>query len=365
MEDILVEKAVKTGKTRALPVGLPIKSNYILGIETSCDETAAAVVENGRTVLSNVIHSQIDLHRAYGGVVPEIASRAHLEKISFCVDKALEESGKALADINAVAVTYGPGLVGALLTGLSYAKGLALALGVPLIGVNHIEGHICANYIDNSRFKPPFLCLVASGGHTALVIVRGGDSYEVVGQTTDDAAGEAFDKAARALGLSYPGGPAIDEAARTASGNRAINFPRPRMSEDNFDFSFSGLKSAVLNYINKEREREARPDVPETAAAFQEAVVDVLTEKTVRAALHYKIKKVALSGGVSANSALRARMRRACKENGLTLYLPDTRYCTDNAVMIATRSYFDYCAGKYSDFSLNAAPGLRLARAGE
>lgn len=330
---------------------------YIMGIETSCDETAVAVVKNGREVLSNIIFSQIDIHQKYGGVVPEIASRNHMDRISDCVDNALEESKVSFNDISAVAVTYGPGLVGALLTGLSYAKALAFSINKPLIGVNHIEGHICANYINNHMLKPPFICLVASGGHTTLVLVKTYESYEVIGQTKDDAAGEAYDKVARALGLSYPGGPAIDVLSRTGNPS-AIDFPRAL--SDSFDFSFSGLKSAVLNYLNKNKMTGEPVNTADVAASFQQAVVDVLVAKTINAAKLHGIKTVCMAGGVSANTALRKAMKKKCRESKLMLNVPEPIYCTDNAVMISTRAYFDYCLENYSGMDLNAYSNLSL-----
>jgi len=323
---------------------------YILGIETSCDETAAAVVRNGREPLTNVIFSQSEAHKKYGGVVPEIASRNHLDKISICIDEAMSVENLTFADISAIAVTYAPGLVGALLTGLSYAKALAYAIKKPLIGVNHIEGHICANYIGNPKFKPPFLCLVASGGHTSLYLVKSYDNYEIIGQTLDDAAGEAFDKTARALDLGYPGGRHIEEAAGNGNGS-AIAFPRAINKNDNFDFSFSGLKSAVLNYVNSHKQNYNLADV---AASFQCALIDTLVSKTVAAALKLKVKTVAMAGGVSANMALRNALAAACKQNKLTLNVPKPVYCTDNAVMIVSRAYFDFCTERFSTLSLNA-----------
>ncbi|GHU55022.1 tRNA N6-adenosine threonylcarbamoyltransferase [Clostridia bacterium] len=330
----------------------------ILGIETSCDETAAAVLRDGRVVLSDVIYSQIDIHKEYGGVVPEIASRNHLDKISPCVDEALALAGVGFSDLDAIGVTYGAGLVGALLVGVCYAKGLSLALERPLIAVNHIQGHICSNYVCHEELEPPFLCLVASGGHTTLAIVKSYTEYEIIGQTVDDAAGEAYDKVARTLGLSYPGGPIVDKLAQT--GTASIAFPRAFMGDDNFNFSFSGLKSAVLNYVNKQKARGGCVNVPDVCASFQEAVSDVLCKKTISAAKKYGIKKIAAAGGASANSLLRAELAFLCEDNGFELYLPSLRLCTDNAVMIAARAYFDFRANKYSDMSLNAVPNLRL-----
>jgi len=332
----------------------------ILGIETSCDETAAAVVMDGVTVLSNAIASQISTHRIYGGVVPEIASRQHTEAICAVADEAMAASGVRPEDLSAVAVTSGPGLVGALLVGLSFAKSLSFAWNLPLIGVNHIEGHICANYLsDNDLVGRKFLCLVVSGGHTHLVLVRGDGSKKVLGRTRDDAAGEAFDKVARALGLTYPGGPAIDKAAQGGD-PLAFAFPKANIEGSIYDFSFSGLKSAVLNTINKIRLTGADLPVSDLAASFQKAVVDVLTEKTMAAALETGEKNIALAGGVASNTALRKAMAVACEKNGLTLHVPPPVFCTDNAAMIASCGYFHYLNGQFSDMSLNASPDLLL-----
>ncbi len=334
----------------------------ILGIETSCDETAAAVVRNGREVLSNVIDSQIDIHTLYGGVVPEIASRKHIEKINQVVDQALKEADLAPGDLTAVGVTYGPGLVGPLLIGVSFAKAFSFAAGKPLVGVNHIEGHISANYIEHRDLTPPFLSLVVSGGHTHLVRVRDYGVYEILGRTMDDAAGEAFDKVARAIGLGYPGGPKIDRAAK--EGNpEAIHFPRAHGANGIYNFSFSGLKSAVLNYLNSmnmKGEAICREDV---AASFQQAVVDVLTGHTMDAAEHYGEKKVALAGGVAANSSLRAAFEKACGEKGIEFYTPSPVYCTDNAAMIACAASYEFRRGVRSGLDLNAVPGLKLPAA--
>lgn len=331
----------------------------ILAIETSCDETSAAVLLNGRTVLSNIISSQIDVHKLYGGVVPEIASRKHVEIISAVVDEALIAAKTNLSDLEAIAVTYGPGLVGAVLVGLSYAKGLAFALEKPLIGVNHIEGHIASNYLENEGFAPPFVCLVVSGGHSYIVHVKDFCEYEVLGKTRDDAAGEAFDKVARALSLGYPGGPKINEAAKTGDKN-AIKFPRVYLEEGSFDFSFSGLKSAVLNYLNKCNMTEQDININDVAASFQQAVVDVLVCKTIMAAKLLGISKIAIAGGVAANTCLRQEMESACLENNMTLNVPKSIYCTDNAAMIACQGHFRYKNGDFSGFDLNAVPGLRL-----
>ena len=331
----------------------------ILAIESSCDETAAAVVKNGRTVLSNIISSQIDLHTIYGGVVPELASRKHMEQINQVVDKALEEANVKLSDITAIAVTYGPGLVGALLVGLSHAKALAYAAGKPLIGVHHIEGHICANYIENPMLEPSFGCLVVSGGHTHLVNVKGYGEYEVLGRTRDDAAGEAFDKVARGVGLGYPGGPKIDKLAK--EGNpEAIVFPRAKIADSVYDFSFSGIKSSVLNYLNQCEMRKEEFNRADLVASFQKAVVDVLVDHAMLAVKEYGFKKLAIAGGVASNSALRAAMQETCEKAGVDFYHPSPVLCTDNAAMIGAAGYYEYLAGNFSDLSLNAIPSLKL-----
>ncbi len=331
----------------------------ILGIESSCDETAASVVKNGRIVMSNIISSQIAVHTVYGGVVPEIASRKHIENIDYVIDSALKEAGVAFEDIDAVAVTYGPGLVGALLVGVSEAKALAYALNKPLVGVNHIEGHICANYIEDINFEPPYVALVVSGGHSHLLYVNGYDDFEILGRTRDDAAGEAFDKVARAIGMGYPGGPKIDAAAKKGNAD-AIEFPRVFLEENSFDFSFSGLKSAVLNYINKMKMTNSEINVNDVAASFQKAVIEVLTQKTISAAKYKGVAKVAMAGGVSSNSALRSEMKRLCDENGFSLNVPSPVFCTDNAAMIASAGYYEYIKGVRSGLDLNANPNLKL-----
>lgn len=331
----------------------------ILAIESSCDETAAAVVRNGREVLSNVIYSQIALHTEYGGVVPEIASRKHIEKINQVIDQALKDAGVTLREITAVAVTYGPGLVGALLVGVSAAKAISFATGIPLVGVHHIEGHISANYIENKELKPPFVCLVASGGHSHLVVVKDYGEYEIIGRTRDDAAGEAFDKVARAIGLGYPGGPKIDKLSREGNPG-AISFPRARVAENEFDFSFSGLKSAVLNYLNGCRMKGETVNTADVAASFQKAVNDVLVEHSIRAVKQYRYDTFAIAGGVAANSSLREAFERECGQNGIAFYYPSPVYCTDNAAMIGTAGYYEYCRGTRSGFDLNAVPNLKL-----
>ena len=333
----------------------------ILAIESSCDETAAAVVQDGRKVLSNIISSQIEIHKLYGGVVPEIASRKHIEKIIQVVDEALKEASLTMDEIDAVAVTYGPGLVGALLVGVSAAKSIAFAHNKPLIGVHHIEGHISANYIENKELEPPFLCLVVSGGHTNLVIVKDYGEYEVLGKTRDDAAGEAFDKVARAIGLGYPGGPKIQKISE--EGNKdAIAFPRAKVADNPFDFSFSGLKSSVLNYINSCEMKGEEINKADIAASFQEAVVDVLVSHTIAGAKQLGFKKIAMAGGVASNAVLREEMKEACERRGFKFYHPSPILCTDNAAMIGAAAYYDYKKGLISDLTLNAVPNLKLGQ---
>lgn len=332
---------------------------YILAIESSCDETAASVVKNGREILSNVISSQIALHTLYGGVVPEIASRKHIEKINQVIEAALLESGKQLSEMDAIGVTYGPGLVGALLVGVAEAKAIAYAAKKPLVGVHHIEGHVSANFIEHPDLEPPFLCLIVSGGHTHLVIVKDYGEFEILGRTRDDAAGEAFDKVARAVGLGYPGGPKIDKAAKEGNPD-AIKFPRAKVEGNVYDFSFSGLKSAVLNHINHAHMMGKEIHVPDLAASFQNAVVDVLVSHTIQAAREYGFKKVAIAGGVASNSALRQGMKNACEKEGISFYYPSPIYCTDNAAMIGTAAYYEYKKGSRAGWDLNAVPNLKL-----
>ena len=331
----------------------------ILAIESSCDETAAAVVKNGREVLSNVISSQIDLHTLYGGVVPEIASRKHIEKINQVVEQALSDASFTWDDITAIAVTYGPGLVGALLVGVSFAKALAFALKKPLIGVHHIEGHISANYIENKELEPPFMCLVVSGGHSHLVKVKDYGEYEILGRTRDDAAGEAFDKVARAIGLGYPGGPKIDKVSN--EGNpQAIAFPRAKVADNEYDFSFSGLKSAVLNYLNSCEMKGETVNQADVAASFQKAVVDVLVGHSMDALSQYGFKKFAIAGGVASNTHLRAAMVEACEKRNISFYHPSPILCTDNAAMIGAAAYYEYQKGVRHGWDLNAVPNLKL-----
>ena len=331
----------------------------IPAIESSCDETAAAVVVNGREVRSNVISSQIALHTLYGGVVPEIASRKHIEKINQVITQALEDADTTLEEIDAIGVTYGPGLVGALLVGVAEAKAIAYAAKKPLVGVHHIEGHICANYIEDKELEPPFLCLVASGGHTHLVKVADYGKYEIIGRTRDDAAGEAFDKVARAIGLGYPGGPKIEKKAKEGN-DKAIVFPKAKVAENPYDFSFSGLKSAVLNYINGCKMKQQEINEADIAASFQKAVIDVLVEQAVHAAKEYRIDKFAIAGGVASNQTLREAMEKACKERGIQFYHPSPIFCTDNAAMIGSAAYYEYLQGRRDGWDLNAVPNLKL-----
>ena len=332
----------------------------ILGIETSCDETAAAVVRAGEEVLSNVISSQIDIHKLYGGVVPEIASRHHLDLIVQVVDEALQEAGVALCDIDAIAVTYGPGLVGALLVGISAAKGMAWASGIPLIGVNHIEGHIAANYLSTApSLRPPYICLVVSGGHSHIVNVTDFDQFEVLGRTRDDAAGEAFDKVARTIGLGYPGGPLIDKAAQAGNPD-AIKFPRVKFPGDCLDFSFSGVKTAVINRIHNSEQKGEALQVADIAASFQKAVVDVLTDHTTAAATRTGAAHIAIAGGVASNSLLRTEMTRKAGLLGIQVTYPAPIFCTDNAAMIAVAGHHKFLKGEFSETDLNAVPGLKL-----
>ncbi len=336
-----------------------MKDRLILGIESSCDETAAAVVKNGRVVLSNVISSQIDLHTLYGGVVPEIASRKHIEKINQVIEEALKQAGVTLDDLDGIGVTYGPGLVGALLVGVAEAKAIAYARRLPLIGVHHIEGHVSANYIEHPDLEPPFMCEIISGGHTHLVIVKDYGSFEILGRTRDDAAGEAFDKVARAIGLGYPGGPKIDKLSREGNPT-AIAFPRAHVEEAPYDFSFSGLKSAVLNYLNKCHMTQEAICEADVAASFQQAVVDVLVDTAIRGARDYHMTKLAIAGGVASNQSLRKAMAEACEREKIEFYYPSPVFCTDNAAMIGTAAYYEFLKGTRHGLDLNAVPNLKL-----
>ena len=336
-----------------------MEDKYILAIESSCDETSAAVVLNGREILSNVIASQISTHEQYGGVVPEVASRMHIEAISGVVEEALLKANITLEKIDAIGVTYGPGLVGALLVGLQFAKGLAFASKKPLVGVNHIEGHICANYIQHKDLKPPFISLVVSGGHTFIVHVKDYGIYEVIGQTRDDAAGEAYDKVARALGLGYPGGPKIDKLAK--EGNpKAITFPKANFHEETSDFSFSGVKSAVLNYLNKCNMQNIEINKADVAASFQQAVVDVLKDNVLLTCKKKNIDTIAIAGGVASNSILRETLINEAGKKGIKVLFPTPILCTDNAAMIGSAAYFNFINGKVNDLNLNAKPNLKL-----
>lgn len=333
------------------------KNIITLGIETSCDETAAAIVLNGRTILSNVISTQIPLHRKFGGVVPEIASRRHIVNIMPVIDQAVNDAQLGLADIDQIAVTHGPGLVGALLVGVAAAKTLAFALERPLIAVNHLQGHIFANFLSHPDLEPPFMALIVSGGHTALIDMKSYNDFELLGQTRDDAAGEAFDKIARVMGLPYPGGPQIDKLAKDGNPN-AIDFPKPKV--DDYDFSFSGLKSAVLNYLNSAQMRGETINNADVAASFQRTVVDSLTDKTIDAAKRSGLRSIVLAGGVAANSALESKLRAECERRGFKFYYPSKILCTDNAAMIACRGYYQSLVNDFADHDLNAYPALTI-----
>lgn len=336
-----------------------MKDNLILAIESSCDETAASIVKNGRTILSNVISSQIALHTLYGGVVPEIASRKHIEKINQVITQALSEANVTLDDLDAIGVTYGPGLVGALLVGVAEAKAIAYAKKLPLVGVHHIEGHVSANYIEHPDLEPPFLCLIVSGGHSHLVIVEDYGQFRILGRTRDDAAGEAFDKVARAIGLGYPGGPKIDQLSNEGNPD-AISFPKAKIGDNPYDFSFSGVKSAVLNYLNSAQMKGEEVNRADLAASFQKAVVDVLVEHTMLAARDFHMDKVAIAGGVASNRHLRDAMSAACQRRKLKFYRPSPIFCTDNAAMIGCAAYYEFIKGTRHGWDLNAVPNLKL-----
>lgn len=334
-------------------------SVVILGVETSCDETSAAVVVDGQDVRSNIISSQVDVHKKFGGVVPEVASRKHLEMINGVIQEALDKAGIGFKDLDAVAVTYGPGLVGALLVGVAAGKALAYALDIPLLGVNHLEGHLFANFLQEPRLPFPLLCLVVSGGHTDLVLVNGLGDYRVVGRTRDDAAGEAFDKVARVLELGYPGGPVIDRLAREGD-PKSIDLPRAYLEEGSLDFSFSGLKTAVVNYAHRARQRGVVVEKENLAASFQQAVVDVLVDKTMMAVEKYQIRVVMLAGGVAANSALRRQLAERAGDEGIRMIYPPPVLCTDNAAMVACAGYYKYLREDFAPLTLNAVPNLKL-----
>lgn len=336
----------------------------ILAIESSCDETACAVVEDGVNVLSNIVATQIDEHKLYGGVVPEIASRRHCENISTVVAEALKESNCTLSDIDAIAVTYAPGLIGALLVGISYAKGLALSTGKPLIAVHHIAGHIAANYISHPEIKLPYLCLVVSGGHSHIVEVRDYTKYHVIGRTRDDAAGECFDKVARTLGYEYPGGKYIDSASKLGNPD-AFKLPKPKVQGSEFDFSFSGLKTAVINTVHNAAQKGEIINREDMAASFQKTISEILVEKTMKAAEEYGYTTIGLAGGVSANSGVRNALQEACDKRGYKLFMPEFRYCGDNAAMIGCQAYFDYIAGKRAGQDLNGIATLSLDKLSE
>ena len=333
--------------------------NLILAIESSCDETSAAVIKNGRQVMSCVISSQIEIHKKFGGVVPEVASRNHILNISSVVGEAMEKANVQYSDLSAVAVTYGPGLIGALLVGVSYAKGIAAANNIPLVAVNHIHGHIAANYITHAELTPPFVCLVASGGHSHILYVEDYMKFEILGRTRDDAAGEAFDKIARVIGLGYPGGPKIESLAKEGD-DTAMKFPRVEFADAPYDFSFSGVKTSVINYLHNAEQKGVCVNSANIAASFQKAVTDVLTAHTIRACLDKKVSKVVLAGGVSANGALREAFMCAAQKNNLELYYPQPIYCTDNAAMIGCAGYYKFLEGDFADSSLNAVANLKL-----
>lgn len=338
-----------------------MKEIITLAIESSCDETSVAIIKDGREILANEVFTQIQTHRKYGGVVPEIASREHLEAINYVIDSAVKQSGLGYKDIDLISVTKGPGLIGALLVGISAAKAMSLALDIPLIGVNHMEGHICANYLEDRDLEPPFISLVVSGGHTYLVDVKDYTEYDVIGRTRDDAAGESFDKISRSLGLGYPGGPAIQKAAE--SGNpKAIDFPRAFIDKTTYDFSFSGLKTSVLNYLNSQKMAGKEIVVEDVAASFQEAVLDVLVEKTIRLAKEKDTKKIVLSGGVAANKPLREKLSKRAEEMGAKIYFPSIDLCTDNAAMIGSAGYYNYLKYGADDLYLDVYPNLGLEK---
>lgn len=334
-------------------------SDLIMGIETSCDETAAAIVEDGKKIISNVVASQISIHQKYGGVVPEIASRKHMEYIIPVIDKALDESEKKITDLSAIAVTYGPGLIGSLLVGLSVAKAMAYAQNIPLIGINHLEAHIYANFLEHTEIKPPFICLIVSGGHTSLVCIRNFREYKLLGQTKDDAAGEVFDKIAKVLDLGYPGGPITERLAKRGDPS-SIKFPRPILNDKSYDFSFSGLKTAVIYYIKELKEENKNIPVSDILASFQQAVIDVLVKKTIKAALNFKTKQIILAGGVAANNSLRREIKEKADLLNIKVFCPSIFLCTDNAAMVASAGYYKFKENKKSSLNIDAVSRLPL-----
>lgn len=331
----------------------------ILGIESSCDETAASVVEDGKKVLSNIVASQIDEHKLYGGVVPEIASRRHCENIHIVVESALSKADCTLDDIDALAVTYAPGLIGALLVGVSFAKGVAMDTGLPLVPVHHIAGHISANYISNPSLKPPYLALVVSGGHSHIIEVLDYTKYRIVGRTRDDAAGECFDKVARTIGYPYPGGKSVDEASKRGD-PKAYTLPHPHVAGSEYDFSFSGLKTAVINLVHNASQKGEQINCDDLCASFQKTISEILVSKTIKAASDLGYKTIAVSGGVSANSGVRRLLSNECERHGLEFFCPELKYCGDNGAMIASQGYFDFLAGKRADESLNAVATMPI-----
>lgn len=334
-------------------------SDLIMGIETSCDETAAAIVEDGKKIISNVVASQISIHQKYGGVVPEIASRKHVEYIIPVIDKALDESEKKITDLSAIAVTYGPGLIGSLLVGLSVAKAMAYAQNIPLIGINHLEAHIYANFLEHTEIKPPFICLIVSGGHTSLVYIRNFREYKLLGQTKDDAAGEVFDKIAKVLDLGYPGGPITERLAKRGDPS-SIKFPRPILNDKSYDFSFSGLKTAVIYYIKELKEENKNIPVSDILASFQQAVIDVLVKKTIKAALNFKTKQIILAGGVAANNSLRREIKEKADLLNIKVFYPSIFLCTDNAAMVASAGYYKFKENNKSSLNIDAVSRLPL-----
>lgn len=336
-------------------------SDFILGIETSCDETAAAIVEDGKKIISNVVTSQISIHQKYGGVVPEIASRKHIEYIIPVIDQALSQSGKKISDLSAIAVTYGPGLIGSLLVGLSVAKAMAYAQNLPFIGINHLEAHLYANLLEHNEIKPPFICLIVSGGHTSLLSITRFGEYELLGQTKDDAVGEVFDKIAKVLGLGYPGGPITEKLAKEGNPS-SIKFPRPLLNEKSYNFSFSGLKTAVIYYLKELKKENKNLSVKDLLASFQQAVIDVLVKKTIKAALKFETKQIVLAGGVAANSLLRKEMKEKAHLKDLKVFYPSTFLCTDNAAMVASAGYYKFKENKKSSLNLDALSRLPLDR---